>query len=368
MIWTYAGRRLARRSVLRRLAQDATDRGGSRVASALREPQQGEPGLRLPAEAARFLVRVLRGIQLSAQPVDVALQIGRLRRGSGVHRALEAHARALRLLDRGRPRTVQLHDLGAVDHAPPGERHQVGLPVAPLLQRRGPFLRAAKVVDLLARRDHTAVHDPGHDRRQLAGCGRDHRLVEEAEPLPHATRLDQPAALAVHREREEIAIAEALADLHRSGSGRGRALEVAGRVVLEGDRHQEIAALDAVLGHLIDQALCAAEPSRSRAHLAAKREVHADPEGAIRGTSELTVVETSVMSALEKHEELFVAPEQIRRLREQLEVRGPQRCSPICSLERFECSRPCFVRVELAAAFEIGVRGRHGGSRSSRGR
>ena len=170
------------------------------------------------------------------------------------------------------------------------------------LQRRGPLLRAAQLVDLLARRDHAAVDDPGDDRRQLTGGGRDHRLVEQAEALPHATRPDQPAALPVHREREEIAIAEALADLGRSGSCRGRALEVAGGVVLERDRASgDSRARRSPRALAFDQPLRAAEPPRRRAHLAAKREVHADPEGAAHGASELAVVEMGVMSALEEH-------------------------------------------------------------------
>ena len=74
----------------------------------------------------------------------------------------------------------------------------------------------------------------------------------------------------MHRERDEIAVAEALSDLRRGGCCRGRAFEVARGVVLEGDRHQEIPALDAVLRLAFDQPLRAAEPSRRGTYLAAK--------------------------------------------------------------------------------------------------
>ena len=124
----------------------------------------------------------------------------------------EALARTTRLLERIPPLAVELEDLRPVHEAAPGEGDHLRLKRPPVRERPRPLARAPHLVDLLAREDHAAVDDPGDDRRQLLGRDRDHRLVEEREAVAHLTVPDQHVTLAVDREREEIAIAEALAD------------------------------------------------------------------------------------------------------------------------------------------------------------
>ena len=80
----------------------------------------------------------------------------------------------------------------------------------PVRERPRPLPRPSHLVDLLAREDDTAVDDPRDDRRELLGRHRDHRLVEEREPFANLAAPDQHVPLSVDREREEIAIAEAL--------------------------------------------------------------------------------------------------------------------------------------------------------------
>ena len=79
------------------------------------------------------------------------------------------------------PCAVDLHDLGAMNEAGPGEGDELGLGIAPRRERRGPFAGTIECVDLVAGGDHGAIDDPGHNRGKLAGGRCDHRLVEESE-------------------------------------------------------------------------------------------------------------------------------------------------------------------------------------------
>ena len=126
-----------------------------------------------------------------------------------------------------------------------GEGHEVGLALAPVGERGGPLPGAADLVGVLTGQDHAAVDDPRDDRGELACGDSHHRLVESPRPSLGA-RPDQDVALLVGGEREQVRVAEALADRRRlAGGGSGR-LEVAVGLLLEDDWQQQIAALDAV--------------------------------------------------------------------------------------------------------------------------
>ena len=146
-----------------------------------------------------------------------------------------------------------------------GEGDEVGLALAPARKGGGPLLRAADLIRVLAGEDHAAVDDAGDDRRELAGGDRHHRLVEQPQALLDAPAPDQDVALLVGGEREQVRVAEALADRRGLGGGRGGRLEVAARLLLEDDRQQQVAALDAVVvALLVEQPLGAAEPAAAR--------------------------------------------------------------------------------------------------------
>ena len=95
-----------------------------------------------------------------------------------------------------------------------------GCCVAPARQRRGPLLRAAELVDLLTALDHAAIDEPGDERGQLARGDRDHRLVEQREARLALPELRQGAAMLMARERDQVGVAEALADAGRGDRGR----------------------------------------------------------------------------------------------------------------------------------------------------
>ena len=75
------------------LAENASNRRGRRLDVSLREPQQREPGLRLPPVAVRFAVRGLRGAELALQAVELPLLVERLSGGDRIHRLVTAFAR-----------------------------------------------------------------------------------------------------------------------------------------------------------------------------------------------------------------------------------------------------------------------------------
>jgi hypothetical protein len=83
------------------------------------------------------------------------------------------------LIDRLRPGTVDLHDLGAMNQALSGERHQVRLFRPPGRQRGRPLVRTPQIGDLQAGVNHRAVDIARYRLPDLAGEHRDHGLIKQ---------------------------------------------------------------------------------------------------------------------------------------------------------------------------------------------
>jgi hypothetical protein len=83
----------------------------------------------------------------------------------------------------------------------------------------------------------------------------------------------------VGRERESVGVTEAGGHGRRVGSDRCRRHEVARRLVLEREWHEEIATLDALARLAFDEALGPADPTASGTHLAPRDEDQAHPDG-----------------------------------------------------------------------------------------
>src|SRR5439155_9746894 len=98
------------------------------------------------------------------QAMELTLLVERLSRRRPVHRLLATLARPPRLCHRVRPRTVELHDSGAVREAAAGERDQLRLLLAPPRQGVRPLASAARLERLFAGSDHAAVDDAGEHR------------------------------------------------------------------------------------------------------------------------------------------------------------------------------------------------------------
>jgi hypothetical protein len=182
-------------------------------------------------------------------------------------------------------------------------------------------------------------------------------IASSSSRRPSATcpRPDQQLARVLGGEREQVGVAEALADRHGFGAERDRGVVIARRHVGEDLRQQQEPALDAVALLALQQPLRAAEPAGRATHLAAQDEVHADPERAAHGPQSLAVIEVRLVRALERGRLVVVAPEHVGRRRELLEILGRQR---IRGRERVEALLPGSPRVGVAAPFEV-IGGRH---------
>ena len=268
-----------------RLAEHSTHRGRRRVAAPLSEAQESEARLRLAPEVARVAIRTLCIGQVAPNAMELSLAVERIGGRTLVEAGGEPLAGAPRLEQRVVPVTGQLQDLGPVHEAPPllGP-DQVRLAFAPPAERGSPLLCPTDLVDLLAGEDHTAIHEPGDDRRELVRRERHHGFVEEGESLGDPTAGRQHLPLCVGRKGEEVLVAEAPSD-RRGGARRGgRRLPVACRPVPEHVGNQRVAALDAI-PLALEEPLCAPEPARGRPHLAAQHVVDADPARTVRGTA-----------------------------------------------------------------------------------
>jgi hypothetical protein len=258
------------------------------------------------------------------------------------------------------PRTLHLHDLGAMDEAPAGEADQLGLLLAPPCQRVRPLAGAAQLVGLLATLDRRAIEQAGDDRRELAGAHRHHDLVQELEPRLDPALLRQDATLIEHGERDQICVAEAFADLDGcDGRGDGR-LVIARLLLLHHGRHQQVATFDAVALLPLEEPMGAPEPSGRARRLAAYSAERANPERAAHGAPRLAGVEVHLMRTLEKAQVLVVAAEQDCRRCEQLEVRRSQRRGLIREHERLVRLTPGPPSVGLTTAREAVGRFGHG--------
>ncbi len=175
----------------------------------LRQPQQRQPRLGSNPPSAGAPVCPLCRCELTSQPVHLGLLVECRGRGS-LRDSLSAFAGTLRLLDRALPVTMQLQDLGAMDPADPRKGRHFRL--APTRQGGGPLAGATERVHRLACLDDAAVHQTGHEQRQLPGGDRDHNLVQQRQPLLHASLFDPYPALLVTRAGDQVRVAAALAD------------------------------------------------------------------------------------------------------------------------------------------------------------
>jgi hypothetical protein len=201
--------------------------------------------------------------------VQLALPVEGAARRRVAGRLGEPLARPPRLLQRVRPGAVELHDLGAVHLALAAVGDQLRLRLDPVAQRGGPLPRPAQVEDLLAGLDRGAVGLAGHGRRQLAGGGGDHDLVEQGHARGGLSLQQQRVPPPHPGERPQVGLVEAVADLGRPAEGRARGRGVALEQVLVPDQHQQVPLLGTV-------ALAGA------CQLAAQHQLGGQPQGAPR--------------------------------------------------------------------------------------
>ena len=160
-------------------------------------------------------------------------------------------------------------------------------------------------------------------------------------------------ALLVDRECEQVPVAEALTYRGRLGRGGGRGLEVRGGFVLEHDRYQQVALLDAFAPLALHQALGAAEPPARAAHLSATREEHTDPERAANRGHRLAGVRVRLMGSLEDAQVLLVAAGHEGGGGQELEVLPAERGCLVGGRESFVRVDPLAPPVGLTTQLEL---------------
>jgi hypothetical protein len=161
-------------------------------------------------------------------------------------------------------------------------------------------------------------------------------------------------ALLVRGKREQVRIAEALADRRGVASGCGSRIPVPAGLLLKDQRKQQVAALDPLAVLALEQPLRAGKPAAGTTHLAPAGEADPDPEGAAYGRKRLGSVEVGVVGALQEGEVFVLAPDHVRGRGEQLQVLRPERVGPIGCGERLEGLSPCLTGVGLAPALKWG--------------
>ena len=162
-------------------------------------------------------------------------------------------------------------------HALAAERHQLRLGVAPCAQPGRPRLHAAKIEQLRARLDDTAVRVADDHRRNLTRGHGDHRLVEQRQAWPRLAEVDERTPLADPGQRDQIGVTEPCAKL---SGGRELVLR-AGRVSAE-DRLKRIriaaiSLLDTVRAALEEPA-DAGDPTAALWHVAGVQQPEGQPE------------------------------------------------------------------------------------------
>ena len=214
------------------------------------------------------------------------------------------------------------------------ERDEIRLRVTPAGQRRRPLLCAAKVENLLARLDHAAVEGAGDHLGHFVRRHRDHDLVEQGHSLDRPSLRDQRPGLNVAGKRNQIDVLEPFTDLRRLTGDRAGALPVARDCVLQGQRHQQMSLLRAVVVlAIVQQPACTRKPATGTGEFAAIEEDEDDPARASGGRRDVTRAQLLLMRALPQLDAVLIPADEVRRGRQAPEVLRLERDLPVCGRE-----------------------------------
>src|SRR5688572_19555254 len=161
-------------------------------------------------------------------------------------------------------------------------------------------------------------------------------------------------ALLHQRDRHEVRLAGALADLQDLRGGRGRSGEVAFPGVLEESWNQEIAALDTVAITEFEQPLPPREPPACGRNLSEEHEVVADPPSTPRRARYVARIAIRVIRLLERPAVLVVQTQHVRRVCEQLEVVWRQLLFAVRAPQYLVGIRPRPIRIRTVASLKSG--------------
>ena len=190
----------------------------------MREPQQGETGLRVVAEILSAAERHLRSLEVAEPQPNLAELV---LRHAGVH-----HAESRDLLARTgcfaiRFLEVAQHpqELAPVDPTDPWESLD-GLAIEPTTRCVGPFDATAIAREVATEAHHVGEDRPGRISAELAPGRRRRDLLHEPVALGQPALVDQEHGAAHHAPRSEVPVARALGDPHRAIDQPERSREV----------------------------------------------------------------------------------------------------------------------------------------------
>ena len=183
-------------------------------------------------------------------------------------------------------------------------------------------------MDLLAHVDHAAVHQAGHDRRQLARHDREHRFIEPLQASEHVSALDERARLRVQSRCPEVGVPEALTYREGPACGSMRRLALARSQFLLGDEGDHVATLDAV--DVLDGSLTSGQPGVALRGLTANDGCEREPERAAGCASRVIRLRIAAIQTFLDSLKLRGVTGQIGGRRQQLEIAGVERCRLIC--------------------------------------
>ena len=284
------------------------------------QAQQREARCGLPARSARRAVRPLGGVQLAAQPVQLALLVAAPGRAPGAAGSASlAWPRSASASASG-PGAVGLEDLRPVHEALAAVGHEVGLGRAPVVQGVASTRRRGGGRHVHACLDHRAVDDPGDDRRYLSGGHPHHDLVEVLHALRDATVGDRDLAGQQDAQRAQVVVAGLVAELDDGGrAGRG-GHEVAALECSERDRHHQQAAGDARSRSARNEPLAAGLPCVGLGHLSREHQDEPEPERAPCSSFAIAHREPGIVTSTPGDRALLVHPGEIRGDGEPLEI------------------------------------------------
>ena len=299
----------------------------------LAEAQQSQSRLCAVPEIAGNAKAALGGSHVATETVDLGvLVVGRP--GGRMGWFAEPGGGALGRCRGAVPRAVEAQQLSTVHEALAAVGDEVGLRVAPIAERSRPLLGAPQIEVFLAQFDHGAVDDAGHDRRDLAGGDRDHRLVEQRHPLAVTPVGDECLARAEAAEGGEVVVTAACAGGSCLLEADERRVRVAGD---EGD--ERISAVEVArstrTGPCRSEELAATrEPAMGRCQLSTEHQTDPQPEDAPQRGVDVAIGDTLAVGSCPGDAALVVAPGevggdgqllQIRRAQRRIGVGGDQR-------------------------------------------
>ena len=235
--------------------------------------------------------------------------------------------------------------------ARPAERDHLGLLIAHARKRGGPLASAPQSIDLSAGIDHAAVHQPRHDRKQLAGDDGEHRLVQALETGDDVALIDERAALHVARRRHQVRVSKRLSDCDGLACGCRRRIGVSLAQLLFGDRNGQVASLRTVV--IFDEPLASRRPGVRLTGLSTRQEGEREPERAARRARMVARLVMDTVLALEDSQKLGLAAAQARGCRQPFEIVGLEGRRLIRTLQRVVRLTPRATSVAFTAVFKI---------------